>query len=79
MLYREGNLDLACRTLEMLVELPETSELLREKSCLMAAKLLEKMSLHEAAEMYYLKFTELFPESQMLDDAQMRLKALRAC
>jgi membrane associated rhomboid family serine protease len=79
LLYREGNLDLACRTLEMLVENSETSEPLREKSCLMAAKLLEKMSLYEAAEMYYLKFTKLFPESQQKDDAQMRLKALRAC
>lgn len=77
LLYREGNLDLACRTLEMLVEHPETSEPLREKSCFIAAKLLEKMSLTEAAELYFSRFIKQFPASQQVGDAQIRLEILR--
>jgi Tfp pilus assembly protein PilF len=77
LLYREGNLDFACRMLEMLVEHPETTESLREKSCLMSAKLLEKMSLNEAAETYYARFAQLFPDSPHIGDVQGRLEALR--
>jgi len=61
LLYREGDIDLACRTLEMLVEHPETPESLREKLCFMTAKLLEKMSHNEAAGNCFERFVMQFP------------------
>lgn len=77
LLYREGDHDLASRTLEMLVEHPDTPEPLREKCWFLAAKLLEKMELHEAAHGYYERFAERYPASQHVDYAQARLETLR--
>lgn len=77
LLYREGNLDFACRTLEMLFKHPDTPDRLRERSCFMAAKLLEKMSLNEAAEIYFERFVQQFPASPQTAYALARLEALR--
>lgn len=65
------------RTLEMLVDHPDTPELLREKSWFLAAKLLEKLQLHDAALGYYERFAERYPASQYVAYAQIRLEALR--
>lgn len=65
LLYREGEYDLASRTLEMLVEHPDTPEPLREKSMFLAVKLLDKLALHEAAQGYYERFAECYPFSQL--------------
>lgn len=78
LLYREDNLDLACRTLEMLVDHSDTPEPLREKACFMVARLLEKMSLNEAAENYYIRFVQQFPASPQVLDAMARLEILRS-
>lgn len=77
LLYREGNYDLASRTMEMLVEHPETPEPLREKSILLVAKLLEKMTYNEAAKVYYERFLECYPQSDHYPTVLMRLKALQ--
>jgi membrane associated rhomboid family serine protease/TolA-binding protein len=77
LLYREGEYDLASRTLEMLVEHPHTPEPLRERSMLLAAKLLDKLSLHEAAQVYYERFTECYPFSQHYSFAHQRSGTLR--
>jgi TolA-binding protein len=45
----------------------------------MAAKLLEKMSLNEAAEIYFERFVQQFPASPQTADALARLGALRGC
>jgi hypothetical protein len=63
LLHREGEYDLASRTLEMLAEHPDTLEPLREKSMFLAAKLLDKLALHEAAQGYYERFTKCYPLS----------------
>lgn len=77
LLYRDGDHDLASRTLEMLVDHPDTPEPLREKSWFLAAKLLEKLQLHDAALGYYERFAERYPASQYVAYAQIRLEALR--
>jgi tetratricopeptide (TPR) repeat protein len=64
LLYREGDYDLASRTMEMLVDHPDTPEPFREKAMLLAAKLLDKLTLHEAALVYYKRFIENYPASE---------------
>lgn len=78
LLYREGNYDLASRTMEMLVEHPGTPEPLREKSMLLVAKLLEKMTYNDAAKAYYERFIERYPQSDHYPTALTRLNALHA-
>jgi len=74
LLYREGDYDLASRTMEMLVDLPDTPEPIREKSMLLAAKLLDKLSLHEAALVYYKRFIESYPASAHCATVLVRLE-----
>lgn len=77
LLYREGDYDLASRTLEILVEHPDTPELLRERSMLLAAKLLDKLALHEAAQICYERFVGSYPASAHHSSALQRLEFLR--
>jgi membrane associated rhomboid family serine protease len=77
LLYREGDFDLASRTLEMLVELEDTPEPLREKSMLLVARLLEKLTFTEAAQGYYQRFVRCYPASDHVSSAQLRLELLK--
>ena len=77
LLYREGDYDLASRTMEMLVDHPDTPEPIREKSMLLAAKLLDKLALHEAAQVYYKRFIESYPTSAQCASVLVRLETLR--
>ena len=77
LLYREGDYDLASRTMEMLVDQQDTPEPFREKSMLLAAKLLDKLTLHEAALVYYKRFIESYPASTHCATVLIRLKTLR--
>jgi membrane associated rhomboid family serine protease len=77
LLYREGDYDLASRTLEMLVDHPDTPEPFREKSMLLAARLLDKLTLHEAALVYYKRFIESYPASAHCATVLIRLNTLR--
>jgi TolA-binding protein len=77
LLYHEGDYDLASRTMEMLVDHPDTPEPIREKSMLLAAKLLDKLTLHEAAQVYYKRFIESYPTSAQCASVLVRLETLR--
>ena len=77
LLYREGDYDLASRTMEMLVDHPDTPEPIREKSLLLAARLLDKLALHEAALVYYKRFMENYPASEHCATVVERLEALQ--
>jgi membrane associated rhomboid family serine protease len=77
LLYNEGSFDLAARTLEQLIEHPDTPEPLREKALFITAKLLEKMSLNEAAIRYYKQLADSYPTSVHKVDALLRLGELR--
>jgi membrane associated rhomboid family serine protease/Tfp pilus assembly protein PilF len=77
LLYREGDYDIASRTLEMLVDHPDTPEPIREKSMLLAAKLLDKLALHEAALIYYKRFIKSYPDSAHRATVLVRLETLQ--
>jgi membrane associated rhomboid family serine protease len=77
LLYREGDYDLASRTMEMLVDQPDTPEPFREKAMLLSAKLLDKLSLHEAALVYYKRFIESYPASALCASVLVRLETLQ--
>jgi tetratricopeptide (TPR) repeat protein len=77
LLYREGDYNLASRTLEIMVDHPDTPEPLREQSMLLVAKLLERLTFHEASQGYYERFIESYPNSLHYPSALLRLEALR--
>lgn len=72
-LYRSGNLHSAGRVFEMLVESPNTPSVIKEKSLFRAAGIMEEMDLAEAAELYYRKFLEDFPHSELFDKVSSKL------
>lgn len=76
MLYKEGNLDLAERVLKMLADCEEVSTGIREQSLLLSGRILEKMELHEAAELNYRQFLALYPDSSRLSIIMERLSVI---
>lgn len=75
-IYREGDLDQACRLLEMMADHADTPPELKARSLFMAAKLLERMGLHEAAVMYYGRFFGEHPGAEQAGVARQRAAAL---
>lgn len=73
LLYRKGELDSAAKALEMLAESDSVPAGIREKSLFQAAKIMEEMELPDAAQMYYGRFLEAFPESSLVPKVRARL------
>ena len=76
LLYREGNLDYAERTLKMLADRSEAPADIREQALLLSGRILEKMELHEAAEYNYRQFLELYPDSIRMETVHERLRTV---
>ncbi|MGE0918349.1 rhomboid family intramembrane serine protease [Trichlorobacter lovleyi] len=76
LLYRHGDLDMASRSLEHLLESKRLTAEQQEKAQFQYAKTLEEMGLTEAAyEQWYL-FLQQFPNSAFGDNARMRFERL---
>lgn len=72
-LYRKGDLDRAGKALELLVDADNTPAAMKEKALFQAAKIMEDMDLDDAARMYYERFLESFPQSDMAPKVQAKL------
>lgn len=76
LLYRHGDLDMASRSLEHLLESKRLTVEQQEKAQFQYAKVLEEMGLTEAAYEQWNLFLQQFPESAFVDNARMRFERL---
>lgn len=76
MLYRHGDLDMASRALEHLLNNGSLSPNQQEKAQYQLAKILEEMGLAEAAYRQWDEFIKAFPASPFAENVQMRIARL---
>ena len=71
--YKNKDLDIASRCLEMLADSANTPPEIRERSMFQCAMVLEDMGLNEAATSYYTRFMETFPNSLAIAKVKAKL------
>jgi hypothetical protein len=71
--HRQGDQDTASRCLDAVIAAPETPPEILCKALAQCAALLDKMGLGEAAEMYYERLIEAFPQAEVAHRAYLRL------
>lgn len=76
LLYRHGDLDMASRSLEHLLDSKRLTIEQQEKAQFQYAKTLEEMGLPEAAYEQWQRFLQQFPASAFGDSARMRFERL---
>jgi tetratricopeptide (TPR) repeat protein len=74
--YQEHDLEMAARTLELLVRDPQAPTAIREKAMFQYARILDDQGLEEAAGDGYRAYIAAFPNAANLAKAQARLAAL---
>jgi membrane associated rhomboid family serine protease len=74
-LLKEGNYQLASRSLELIIEHPETSVNLKEKAMYNCARVFDEMNLPHAAEQMRDRFLDCFPASETAKKIRAILQA----
>ena len=71
--YKNKDLDMASRCLEMLLNSASIPIEIRERAMFQCAMILEEMGLNEAATSYYTRFMETFPNSSAVPKVKAKL------
>ena len=71
--YKNKDLDMASRCLEMLLNFANTPAEIREQAMFRCAMIFEEMGLNEAATSYYTRFMETFPNSSAIAKVKAKL------
>lgn len=71
--YKNKDLDMASRCLELTLNSANTPAEIRERAMFQCAMILEEMGLNEAATSYYTRFMEAFPHSSAIAKVKAKL------
>jgi outer membrane protein assembly factor BamD (BamD/ComL family) len=70
---KDGNYQMASRSLEMIIDHSETPQDIKEKAMYNCARVFDEMDLPEAANSMRVQFLELFPDSTGSDKVRAAL------